>query len=176
MFIRVNPRMTHGYRMINLLLFVPSYKPHVQQVIKVVVWASVVASKCWSSKDDDPRWEAKNFPHPSLSHVFPLHSPMVATCVRIKSLHPEISIHILHTVLSAFWKVLTRRICLTVKSFFCCWPFSLFSWPVTVRSQKLPTPFSLSCLPFTFANGRYMCSRAKGWFLSILLGGEGSWE
>ena len=38
--------MTHGYRMINLLLFVPSYKPHVQQVIKVVVWASVVASKC----------------------------------------------------------------------------------------------------------------------------------
>ena len=80
-------------------------------------------------EDDYPRWEAKNFPHPSLSYVFPLHSPMVTTCVRIKPLHPEISIHILHTVLSAFWKVLTRRICLTVKGFFCCWPFSLFSWP-----------------------------------------------
>ena len=80
-------------------------------------------------EDDYPRWEAKNVPHPSLSHVFPLHSPMSTTCVRIKPLHPEISIHILHTVLSAFWEVLTRRICLTVKSFFCRWPFSLFSWP-----------------------------------------------
>ena len=80
-------------------------------------------------EDDYPRWEAKNVPHPSLSQVFPLHSPMATTCVRIKPLHPEISIHILHTVLSAFWEVLTRRICLKVKSFFCRWPFSLFSWP-----------------------------------------------
>ena len=80
-------------------------------------------------EDDYPRWRAKNVPHPSLSQVFPLHSPMATTCVRIKPLHPEISIHILHTVLSAFWKVLTRRICLKVKSFFCRWPFSLFSWP-----------------------------------------------
>ena len=80
-------------------------------------------------EDDYPRWEAKNVPHPSLSQVFPLHSPMATTCVRIKPLHPEISIHILHTVLSAFWEVLTRRICFTVKSFFCRWPFSLFSWP-----------------------------------------------
>ena len=33
-------------------------------------------------------------------------------------LHPSISMHILHTVLSTFPKVLTRRICLTIKSFF----------------------------------------------------------
>ena len=33
-------------------------------------------------------------------------------------LHPNISMHILHTVLYTFPKVLTRRICLTVKSFF----------------------------------------------------------
>ena len=75
---------------------------------------------------------SQNNPHPSLSHVFPLHSLMAPTCVRIEPLHPEISIYILHTVLSAFWKVLTRRICLTVKSLFCCWPFSLFSWPQCV--------------------------------------------
>ena len=31
---------------------------------------------------------------------------------------PNISIHILHTVLCTFTKVLTRRICLTIKSFF----------------------------------------------------------
>ena len=33
-------------------------------------------------------------------------------------LHPKISIHILHTVLYTFLKVLTRRICLPIKSFF----------------------------------------------------------
>ena len=32
--------------------------------------------------------------------------------------HPNISMHILHTVLHTFLKVLTRRICLTVKSLF----------------------------------------------------------
>ena len=34
------------------------------------------------------------------------------------SLHPNISMQILHTVLYTFSKVLTRRICLTIKSFF----------------------------------------------------------
>ena len=33
-------------------------------------------------------------------------------------LHPNISMHILHTVLYTFPRVLTWRICLTVKSFF----------------------------------------------------------
>ena len=36
-----------------------------------------------------------------------------------KTLHPNISMHILHTVLSTFPKVLARRICLPIKSFFC---------------------------------------------------------
>ena len=90
---------------------------------------------------------------------------MVTTCVRIKPLHPEISIHILHTVFSTFWKVLTRRICLTVKSFFCCWPFSLFSWPQYVIyrwycKEKLDASQSLE--------GKRL--------ILILLGGEGSWE
>ena len=34
-------------------------------------------------------------------------------------LHPRFSIHILHTALYTFPKVLTRRICLPIKSFFC---------------------------------------------------------
>ena len=33
-------------------------------------------------------------------------------------LHPNISRHILHTVLNTFPKVLTRRICLTIKRFY----------------------------------------------------------
>ena len=37
-------------------------------------------------------------------------------------LHPSISKHILHTVLYTFPKVLTRRICLPIKSFFSDWP------------------------------------------------------
>ena len=47
----------------------------------------------------------------------------------VNSLHPNISKHILHTVLYTFPKVLTRRICLTIKSFFSWWSFPLFSWP-----------------------------------------------
>ena len=38
----------------------------------------------------------------------------------LNTLHPNISMHILHTVLYTFPKVLTRTICLSIKS--------LFSW------------------------------------------------
>ena len=41
----------------------------------------------------------------------------------------NISMHILHTVLYTFPKVLTRRISLTIQSFCSHWSFSLFSWP-----------------------------------------------
>ena len=44
------------------------------------------------------------------------------------SLHPNIGIHILRTVLCTFTKVLTRRICLTIKHFFTWGSFPLFSW------------------------------------------------
>ena len=57
---------------------------------------------------------------------------MTITCVRLKPLHPNISIHILHTVLCTFPKVLTRRISLTINSIFCCGLFPLFSWPPRV--------------------------------------------
>ena len=41
----------------------------------------------------------------------------------------HINMHILHTVLYTFPRVLTRRICWTVKSSFSWWSFPLFSWP-----------------------------------------------
>ena len=40
--------------------------------------------------------------------------------------------HILHTVLCTFLKVVTRRICQTIKSFISCWLFPLFSGPYWV--------------------------------------------
>ena len=46
----------------------------------------------------------------------------------LNPLYPKISVHILHTVLKSFPKVLMRRICLTIRSFF-GWPsFPLFPW------------------------------------------------
>ena len=44
-------------------------------------------------------------------------------------LHPNISIHILHTVLYTFPYVLARRICLIIKRFFSWLSFPSFSWP-----------------------------------------------
>ena len=41
----------------------------------------------------------------------------------------NISMHFLHTVLYTFPKVLIRRICSTIKSFFGWWSFPLLSWP-----------------------------------------------
>ena len=43
-------------------------------------------------------------------------------------LHPNISLHILHTALCTFPKVLPRRISLIIKSSFSWWSFPLFSW------------------------------------------------
>ena len=43
--------------------------------------------------------------------------------------HLSVSIHILHTVLQTFPWVLTRRICLTIKSFFWWWSFPVFLCP-----------------------------------------------
>ena len=48
---------------------------------------------------------------------------------QVNSLQLNISRNILQTVLHTFPKVLTRRICLTIKSFFSWWSFPLFSWP-----------------------------------------------
>ena len=44
----------------------------------------------------------------------------------VHPLHSEINMQILHTVFYKFPKVLTRRICLTIKRFFSWWSFPLF--------------------------------------------------
>ena len=44
--------------------------------------------------------------------------------------HPNISIHIPQTVLFTFLMVLTKRICLTIRSFFTRLSFPLFSQPL----------------------------------------------
>ena len=54
--------------------------------------------------------------------------------IKVSGLHllkwlllPKISMHILHTLLCTFPKVLTRRICVMIKSFFSWWSFPSFS-------------------------------------------------
>ena len=49
-----------------------------------------------------------------------------ASCKVLNPLHPHISMHILNTVFYSFSMVLTRRICLIIKSCFCWWSFLLF--------------------------------------------------
>ena len=49
-----------------------------------------------------------------------------------KTQNPIISMHILHTVLYTCPKVLTRRICSAIKSFFMCWSYPQFSWAWSV--------------------------------------------
>ena len=51
----------------------------------------------------------------------------VQDLVRVNPLHPDISIDFLHNVLNKFPMVLTRRIGLTIKSFFNWRSFPLFS-------------------------------------------------
>ena len=45
----------------------------------------------------------------------------------VNPFHPNISMHILHTVPYTFSKMLMRRICFVIQSFFGWWPFPLFS-------------------------------------------------
>ena len=66
----------------------------------------------------------------------------------LNSLHPNINIHILLTVLFTFPMVLTRRICLRIRSFLNWWSFPFFSLPLYLIQacscrEKLETSHSL---------------------------------
>ena len=74
--------------------------------------------------------------------------------------HPNISVHLLHTVLSTFHEVLTRRICLTIKSFLIwgfevhnvsfisyTWIFSEWEWQRISKNACVPVMIS-SCAVF----------------------------
>ena len=68
-------------------------------------------------------WNLKTWSSAGLFSFWPLFT------YTLTLLHPNISMHILHTVLYTFPMVLVRRICLPIKSFFSWWSFPLFSWP-----------------------------------------------
>ena len=63
--------------------------------------------------------------------TFKLLPQTLSFCLFLNPLHPNVSMHILHTVLYKFPWVLTRRICSTILSFF-WWQFPLFSRPLWV--------------------------------------------
>ena len=63
--------------------------------------------------------------------TFKLLPQTLSFCLFLNPLHPNVSMHILHTVLYKFPWVLTRRICSTILSFF-WWLFPLFSRPLWV--------------------------------------------
>ena len=46
----------------------------------------------------------------------------------LNPIHPNISMHILHTFIYIFPEVMTRRICQTIKRFLSCWSFPLILW------------------------------------------------
>ena len=59
------------------------------------------------------------------------HVSSVREMVEYNPLHPNISMLILHNTLYFFPKVLTRKMCSTIKSFFSFLSFSLFPWPLS---------------------------------------------
>ena len=67
-------------------------------------------------------------------------------------LHPNISMHILHTVLYTFHKVLTWRICSKIKSSFSWWLFNIkIKVVLIIKLLKLPK-FQYFSLPWNFGN------------------------
>ena len=83
-----------------------------------------------------PSWRVYFFIHSFHKYPNPIIKPFdIKTRFRFNSVHPNISMHILHAVLCTFAKVLTRRICLIIQSFFSWWSFPLFSWHQCVIQQ-----------------------------------------
>ena len=68
----------------------------------------------------------------NISHL----TNLASLTVQLNPLHPNISMHILHTILFTFPKVLTGRICLTIKSFFSWLSFLLF-WTLMSDSELM---------------------------------------
>ena len=61
-------------------------------------------------------------------------------------LHPKIDMHILPIVVCKFPKVLTRRICLKIKSFFSRRSLPLFLWPSLKEGGQRHPIFISSCI------------------------------
>ena len=101
-------------------------------------------SAVWSvtaAKEDSPQWAYQNVvPQIRLVHneIFLLDARSFSLFlffyffIFLTPLHHIISMHILLSVFYTFPKVLTKRICQRMKSFFNWWSFPLFSWPKCV--------------------------------------------
>ena len=112
--------------------------------------------------------------------------------ISLSPLHPNISMHIPHTVLHTFPKVQTRRFFFKIKSLFRWWSFPLFLKPscviwgwfvkrnwmqITLRDQMVKSLFFCFCFNFFFCrNGtaylilvRIGLQYMKGWLGAILL-------
>ena len=104
------------------------------------------------------------FERPGLANVCDLmgkslHSRLLSV---MSSLRPNISMHILHTVLYTFLKTLTRRVCITIMSFFIWWSFPLFSWPsCLIQGWYCIFPHVGLFLCQTFGQGKLSFLRTK---------------
>ena len=67
-----------------------------------------------------------------LQQYFFMKTLIVHEALFLNPLHPKVSMHILHTVLFTFPKVLTRRISSTIKSLTLMITSFFFSWPYCV--------------------------------------------
>ena len=106
----------------NLLAFRPFCAGYFVNCRYIVSFFSSKPNKIYYSSCFDLKWFGSRW-----SSIKP--NQKLRGASSLNSLHPNISIHILHTVLYTFPKVLKRRICLLIKSFFHWWSFPLFSWP-----------------------------------------------
>ena len=94
----------------------------------------------------------------------------------VNPLHPNISMHILHTVLYTFPKRLTRRICFTINSCFSWWSSLLFSWLSCLIQgwyckEKLDAShtYELKGLLANFHNGVFLILEMQWWGYSFFL-------
>ena len=127
--------LSSWYSRLNIAwTFVLLLKKGTQICILIVIWIHMLKYR-----------EIKVFSMILIIHVFTNNNIFPVSCIcytyphrnfqnpskkyPLISLHPDISMHILYTVLYTFLSILTRRICLKIKSFFSWWSFPLFSWP-----------------------------------------------
>ena len=83
---------------------------------------ALMMSKCGKNKivayETQPSASLTFLPHFYVFYDLLLDRRKVTQNLPVNPLHPNISMYILHTVLCTFPKVLTRRICVTVKGCF----------------------------------------------------------
>ena len=83
-------------------------------------------------------------------------------------LHPNVNIHIPHTVLSTFSMAMTRRIYLTIRSFLNWWSFPQFVWSLHLIQgwdckEKLEANNSQELINHVWGSKNFICVIPAGW-------------